>query len=238
MRLRQLDALLHAGRVGFEVAVARFAEADVIEHLVRALHGVGRRAGRTAGRSRRRTTPRSCRECASRSPACSRCGRESPAATWRHRGRARSSALVGHQEAEQRLEQRALAGAVRAQQADGAGREHRRDVVQRPVLAVADAELIAPGRRGRVGTRRRAEPGPAASGMSGEMSGIAGAASREYTRLEPLQRSPQPQRIGLQPHETNDVGDVLLERQAHQLGAALQVLARHLRARRPCPSCA
>ena len=42
-RLRQLDALLHAGRIGLDVAIARLAEADVVEHLVRALHGVDRR---------------------------------------------------------------------------------------------------------------------------------------------------------------------------------------------------
>ena len=41
-RLRQLDALLHAGRIGLDVAVARLAEADVVEHLVRALHRVDR----------------------------------------------------------------------------------------------------------------------------------------------------------------------------------------------------
>jgi hypothetical protein len=39
-RLRQLDALLHARGVGVHVAVARLAEADVIEDLVRALHRV------------------------------------------------------------------------------------------------------------------------------------------------------------------------------------------------------
>ena len=44
-RLRQLDALLHAGRVGLDVAIARLAEADVVEHLVRALHRVDRAAG-------------------------------------------------------------------------------------------------------------------------------------------------------------------------------------------------
>ena len=42
-RLRQLDALLHAGGVRLDVAVARLAEADVVEHLVRALHRVGAR---------------------------------------------------------------------------------------------------------------------------------------------------------------------------------------------------
>ena len=37
------------GRIGFDVAVARFAKADVVEHFVRALHRVGRRqAGQLA----------------------------------------------------------------------------------------------------------------------------------------------------------------------------------------------
>ena len=40
MRLRELDALLHARRVGLEVAIPRLAEADVVEHLVRTLHRV------------------------------------------------------------------------------------------------------------------------------------------------------------------------------------------------------
>ena len=42
-RLRQLDALLHAGGIGFDVAIARLAEADVEEHFVRALHRVDAR---------------------------------------------------------------------------------------------------------------------------------------------------------------------------------------------------
>ncbi len=54
-RLRQLDALLHAGRVGLDVAVARFAQPDVEEHLVRPLRWRRRAAGRPARRSRRRT---------------------------------------------------------------------------------------------------------------------------------------------------------------------------------------
>ena len=41
-RLRQLDALLHARRIGLDVAVARFAQAHVVEHFVRALHRVDR----------------------------------------------------------------------------------------------------------------------------------------------------------------------------------------------------
>ena len=40
--LRELDALLHPGRVGLDVAVAGLAEAHVVEHLVGALDGVDR----------------------------------------------------------------------------------------------------------------------------------------------------------------------------------------------------
>ena len=48
-RLGQLDALLHAGRIGLDVAVARLAEADVVEDLVRPLHRVdGRQPGELA----------------------------------------------------------------------------------------------------------------------------------------------------------------------------------------------
>ena len=79
-RLRQLDALLHAGRVGLDVAVARLAEADVVQHFVRALHRVDRRQPGELAAVARRTTRRSCRECARRSRACSRCARGSPAA--------------------------------------------------------------------------------------------------------------------------------------------------------------
>ena len=55
----------------------------------------------------------------------------------------RHPALVGLDEAEQRLDQRALAGAVGSEQADRAGWKRRGDVTQRPVLAVAHADVIA-----------------------------------------------------------------------------------------------
>ena len=45
-RLRELDALLHAGRVRLDVAVARLAEADVEQDFVRALHRVDARQPR------------------------------------------------------------------------------------------------------------------------------------------------------------------------------------------------
>ena len=45
-RLGQLDSLFHARRIGLDVAIPCLAEADVVEHLVRPLHGVGRRQAR------------------------------------------------------------------------------------------------------------------------------------------------------------------------------------------------
>ena len=50
-------------------------------------------------------------------------------------------ALVGHDEPEQRLDHRALAGAVRAEQPDRASRERGGDVAQRAVPPVADADV-------------------------------------------------------------------------------------------------
>ena len=132
-RLRELDALLHAGRIGFDVAVARLAEADVVEHLVRALHGVGRRQpgelaaigderdGRHAGNLR----------VVLRHVADARADFE------RRLGHVEiehaDAAGVRLDEAEQRLEHRALPGAVRAEQADRPGRKRGRHVRQRPL---------------------------------------------------------------------------------------------------------
>ena len=106
----------------------------------------------------------------------------------------RHRALVGHQEAEQRLEQRALAGAVRAQQADRAGRESRRHVLQRPVLSVADAEALGlddragePFSRGRRVRLAR---------LDLRRSGIIQQCSEVYGR-NALERSAQAQRVGL-----------------------------------------
>ena len=167
-RLRQLDALLHAGRVGLDVAVARLAEADVVEHLVRALHRVDRRQARRAGRSRRRTTRRSCRECARRSPACSRGGRGSRAArSATSRPSTRIRPCVGRDEAEQRLEHRALAGAVRSEQADRAARETRAlTFLQRLVLAVDDGHAVELDDRSRVAVGIRSWPNVGVTGAA------------------------------------------------------------------------
>ena len=80
-RLRQLDALLHAGGI----LVDRSGNGPRRGRRSRALRARAashrRAAARTARRNRRRTTRRSSAGCARRSPACSRCERESGAAT-------------------------------------------------------------------------------------------------------------------------------------------------------------
>ena len=91
-RLRQLDALLHAGRVRLDVTVARLAETDVVQDFVRALHRVGtRQAGELSAIGHERDGVHA-RECARRFPACSRSGSGSPAVNAGRRDRAPSSA--------------------------------------------------------------------------------------------------------------------------------------------------
>ena len=119
-RLRQLDALLHAGGVGFDVAVPRLAQADVKEHLVGALHRVdARQAGQLAAIGdeghgvHARDVGVALRHVADAGPDLERRLRDVEA---QHA----QPAALRHDEPEQRLEHRALAGAVRPEQADGA----------------------------------------------------------------------------------------------------------------------
>ena len=135
-RLRELDALLHAGRIGFDVAVARFAQADIEEHLVRALHRIdARQPGQFAavGDERYGVHARDVRVAFRHVP-------DAGADLERRGGDVQAEhahlAAVGHDEPEQRLDHRALAGAVRAEQTHGSGAERRRHVAQRLVAAV------------------------------------------------------------------------------------------------------
>ena len=113
-RLRQLDALLHARRVRLDVAVPRLAEADVVQHLVRALHRVGLRQPRelAAVGDERHGVHAGNVPVVLRHVAEPRAHLERPLRDVKpeHLELARR----GRNEAEQRLEHRALAGAVRA----------------------------------------------------------------------------------------------------------------------------
>jgi hypothetical protein len=115
-RLRELHALLHARRVGLEVSVARLAEPDVVEHLVRpADRLVAREARQLAGErdEGRSTHPGDVAvllgHVAEAPPHLERLARRVLA----ERGH---PPAVGCQEAEQRLEQRRLARTIRTEQ--------------------------------------------------------------------------------------------------------------------------
>src|SRR5207249_4314157 len=135
-RLRQLDPLLHAGRVGFDIAVSRLAEADVEQHLVRALHRVdARQAGQLAA-----VRHEGDRVHAGNVPVGLRHVADARANLERRSGDVETEhahlSAIGRDETEQRFDHRALPGAVRAEQSDGAAGERGRHVAQRRVPAV------------------------------------------------------------------------------------------------------
>ena len=119
--------------VGLDVAIARFAEADVEQHFVRALHGVGpRQAGQLAAiRDKGHRVHAGNVRVALRHVADPRADLERRVGDVEPED-AHPSAL-GHEEPEQRLDHRALAGAVRPEQAHRAGGKRRRHVAQRAV---------------------------------------------------------------------------------------------------------
>ena len=141
-RLRELDALLHAGRVGLDVAVARLAEADVVEHFVRALHRVnGGQAGKLSavGDERHRVHAGNV-SVAFRHVADAGADFERP---MRHvKAEHRHAPLGRLDEAEQRLQQRALPRAVGAQQAHGPRIEPGGHFLQRAIGAVDDRDTV------------------------------------------------------------------------------------------------
>ena len=119
-RLRELDALLHARRIRPDVAVARLAEADVVEHFVRTLHGVdGGQPGKLTAVAHERYGVHAGNVGVA-------LGHVADAGTNLHRPFGDVEAQHGHasfvrlHEAKQGLQHGALAGAVRAQQADRA----------------------------------------------------------------------------------------------------------------------
>src|SRR5438094_7547770 len=135
-RLRQLDPLLHAGRVGFDIAVARLAEADVEQHLVRALHRVdARQAGQLAA-----VRHEGDRVHAGNVPVGLRHVADARANLERRSGDVETEhahlSAIGRDETEQRFDHRALPGAVRAGRSKAAAGDRGRRVAQRRVPAV------------------------------------------------------------------------------------------------------
>jgi len=109
-RLGELDALLHAGRVGLEIPVARLAETDVIRGPRSRAHGVGGGEARELAAVGNKRHGVHAGNAARRFPALYRAAPESSAGPWRP---SKSSTCmrpdVGATKAEQRLEHRALA---------------------------------------------------------------------------------------------------------------------------------
>ena len=123
--LGQLDALLHARGVGLEVAVARLTKAHVVEHLVRALHGIGAgEAGKLAA-VRHKLHGRHAGDVRVALGHVAEAGPNFEGGGGDVEAQHPHAALRRHDEAEQRLEQRALPCAVGAEEADGAGGKHR-----------------------------------------------------------------------------------------------------------------
>jgi hypothetical protein len=141
-RLCQLDALLHARRVRLDVAVARLAETDVVQHFVGALHGVGRRqpCELPAVRDKRHGVHAGDVRVAF--------GHVPDARADRQRRLCHVHLEDGHpapirlHEPEQRLQHRALARAVGPEQADRPFRKFRGDVLEGLVLSVDDRDVI------------------------------------------------------------------------------------------------
>ena len=143
-RLRQLDALLHAGRVGLDIPVARFIQANVVEHLVRALHRIHAPETRElpAVRDERHGVHARNMRVVLRhvADAGANLERRFGDVETEHR----HASFSRRHEAKQALEHRALAGAVGSQEADGAFREQCRHAAQRVVLAIHDAHIRQP----------------------------------------------------------------------------------------------
>ena len=140
--LRELDALLHPGRVGFEVAITGLAETDVVEHFMRALHGVdGWESGELAAvRDKRDGVHAGNMAIGFRHVAEPRPNLHRPFGDVETEHL--HAALVRRDEPEQRLEHRALAGAVWSEQPDRASFEPRADVLERLILAVDDRHAL------------------------------------------------------------------------------------------------
>src|SRR4029079_4424979 len=137
-----LDALLHAGRIGVDVAIACLAESDVVEHLVRALHRVGGGEPRdlaAVGHERHGVHARDVRVVFRHVADAGADGERRLRHVETEHGHA---AAVRLHEAEQRLEHRALARAVRPEQADGPFGECSGDVLEGLVLSVDDGYVI------------------------------------------------------------------------------------------------
>ncbi len=140
--LGHLEPLLHAGRVGVEEPVARFFEPDVKEDLMGPLHGfLPRHAGELAeiggvGHGVHAGDEAVVLGHVADGPA--------DGGLFATDVVAEDGPLpfFGREEAEEDAQERALAGAVRAEQPDGAVAEAEAHVVERPDIPIAETQVL------------------------------------------------------------------------------------------------
>ena len=149
-RLRQLEQLLHAQRIGLDVAVARLAQTDVEEDLVRALES---RLGRQPRKLRHQPHETHAGDAGDEGVPLGHVA--DPPPEFPALGRDVHVEQAGGSrgwlvEAEQGVQERRLAGAVRPQQTDRPAREGASQLVQDLVPAESDAQTVEVdhGRRG------------------------------------------------------------------------------------------
>ncbi len=140
--LGELDALLHARRVGLDGPVARLAEADVVEHLVGAADRlVARQAGELA-RERHERRGGHARHVAVLLRHVAEAAAHLERLLRRVEAEGRHLPAVGRQEAEERLEEGRLAGPVRAEKAGRSRPEDARDARKGLDEAVGDRQVL------------------------------------------------------------------------------------------------
>ena len=152
-RLRELDALLHAGRIGLGVAIARLAKPHVLEHLVGALHRVAAGQPRelpAVGDERHGVHARNVSVGFGHVPQ--------PGADLQRTRRHVETEHVhaagrGRDEPQQRLQETALARPVRPQQPYRTGQKGHLHVAQHFVPAIPHGNLVERGDRRGVWTR-------------------------------------------------------------------------------------
>ena len=138
----QVEPLQVAGRVFFQPAIAQFAEANVIEHLVGAAAGVAMRHTIEITREGHELDALEHGNRGGDLGHVAHATAQLRRAVQNIAAQDRAAARVGRKQSQQDLDQRALAGAVVADQADGAGRQRKVDVAQGLHAAEAATDVV------------------------------------------------------------------------------------------------
>ena len=139
---RQLQTLLHAGRVRLDGPVAGLAQTDVVEHLVGALQGVGaRHPAQLAGVGDELHPGNAGKEALVLGHKADRLADVEPPGAQIHAEHL-ARPRIDRDQAQQGADQGRLARPVRAEQADGAGRHGHRELAQGRDLAVGLGDVV------------------------------------------------------------------------------------------------